>query len=201
MSSNIPSDSQSDLLKFQNFLNAEKAEPPTRKKAKAVWNKFIAILDSLVGDKDNQQRFLDLHEKKSKPISTVRPGSAAAYPADHAFNLLERINELDRAWYRRYWGRILQLGGGGGVGAGIKWLVENFDPRWIGFCIAGLIGYLVMDDVYDGGSVLSFAITGLLAGILLQLPDRKSRRKVFDRVPVASDERSDPDTRSEKSAT
>lgn len=171
----------SDSPRFLAFLENEQANPPTRKEAKKVWDEFIAMLNGFINHKEDQERFLFLLEQQTKPLATDRASLAAAFPADHAFNLFERVRELDQTWYRKYLGRIARWGSGAGIGALVKWLIDNFDPRWLGFCLAILIGYLALDDFYDGGSLGSAAVIGLLVAVLLSLAeDKPTRRKPID---------------------
>lgn len=133
-----------------------------------------AALHRLSGDLDGQSRFLKLLAGEVQPISTRRSGVAAAFTADHAYNLFKTLERVDRPWRERIGGRLLGIGGSAGAGALIKWALENWDKIGGMFGLAALIGFLVMDDIYDGGSLLSFAAIGAGLGILFLQTRRRS---------------------------
>lgn len=163
------------LPEFLAFLEAEGKHPPASAKARAVWSEMQAELHRLSGNLEGQGRFLKLLAGEVQPISTQRSGAAAAFTADHAYNLFKKLERLDRPWRERVGARLLGIGGSAGAGALIKWVAENWDKIGAMFGLAALIGFLVMDDAYDGGSLLSFAAIGALFGILFLQTRRRNR--------------------------
>ena len=49
------------------------------------------------------------------------------HPADHAYGLLKRLQELDKPWWKRYGKRLGFVFGLRIVGTSATWAIENWD--------------------------------------------------------------------------
>lgn len=78
------------------FLKVTLERPPTRRAAKKIYATFVESLHEL--DAEGWQRFFDLQRKQDKPVEHVMENHAVAavHPADHAYCLLNRLQDVDK---------------------------------------------------------------------------------------------------------
>jgi hypothetical protein len=125
----------------EKFLKETLAHEPTRKSAKRVFQTYIKVLKTL--DIEGWKRFFDLQRNKEKPVEYLENAAVAAvHPADYAYVLLKRLQELDKAWWKRYGKRISYIFAVPLIGTATKYVVENWDTVWE--ILRGVLGLVLI---------------------------------------------------------
>lgn len=141
---NIPFDSfeEKTMARGQLFLQVAQQNPPQNPKAQVHYKHFIDCLQRL--DVDGWKRFFALQETNEKPVPHVmdNPAVAAAFPADRAYLLLNKLQELDMPWWRRHGKKFLSIIALPAVGTAVKSIVDHWDK--VIEVVGGLLSFMVV---------------------------------------------------------